>query len=45
MEQEIKKPIPPFNKQTALEKVKIAQDAWNTRNPEKVCLAYTEDSK
>ncbi|KRG09006.1 nuclear transport factor 2 family protein [Staphylococcus sp. NAM3COL9] len=44
MTEEIKAPVPPFNAETALEKVKIAEAAWNTRNPEKVCLAYTEDS-
>lgn len=45
MKDVIKKPTPPFNKQTALEKVKLAEDAWNTRDPEKVCLAYTLDSQ
>ncbi|MDG0843235.1 nuclear transport factor 2 family protein [Staphylococcus equorum] len=44
MTEEIKAPVPPFNAETALQKVKIAEAAWNTRNPEKVCLAYTEDS-
>jgi nuclear transport factor 2 (NTF2) superfamily protein len=33
----------PFNEETARQKVKAAQDAWNTRDPEKVALAYTED--
>ena len=37
-------PFPPFDKQTALEKVQAAEDAWNTREPERVALAYTEDS-
>eukprot|EP00882_Tetradesmus_deserticola_P003171 GHRQ01003362.1.p1 GENE.GHRQ01003362.1~~GHRQ01003362.1.p1 ORF type:complete len:210 (+),score=60.09 GHRQ01003362.1:163-792(+) len=37
-------PLPPFNEQTALQKVKMAEAAWNTRDPEKVALAYTEDS-
>lgn len=41
----IRKPIPPFTQETALEKVQLAEDAWNTRNPEKVALAYTEDSE
>ncbi len=36
---------PPFIEQTARAKVQAAQDAWNTRNPEKVSLAYTEDSE
>ncbi len=35
---------PPFDKETALLKVRMAENAWNTRNPEKVSLAYTEDS-
>ena len=41
---EQKPPLPPFTKATALEKVQAAEDAWNTRNPEKVSMAYTEDS-
>lgn len=36
---------PPFTLKTALTKVKAAQDAWNTRDPERVALAYTEDSQ
>jgi nuclear transport factor 2 (NTF2) superfamily protein len=38
-------PVPPFTEASAREKVKKAQDAWNTRDPEKVALAYTENSK
>lgn len=37
-------PLPPFTKETALEKVRLAEDGWNTRDPEKVPLAYTTDS-
>jgi nuclear transport factor 2 (NTF2) superfamily protein len=37
-------PLPPFTRETALAKVRAAEDAWNTRNPEKVSLAYTVDS-
>jgi nuclear transport factor 2 (NTF2) superfamily protein len=37
-------PFPPFDEQSALEKVQAAEDAWNTCNPERVALAYTEDS-
>ena len=37
-------PFPPFDLQTALQKVQAAEDAWNTRDPERVALAYTEDS-
>ncbi|MGI0045990.1 MAG: DUF1348 family protein, partial [Nitrosotalea sp.] len=36
---------PPFNEETARAKVKAAQDAWNTRNPELVAKAYTHNSK
>ena len=38
-------PFPPFDEETARQKVKDAQDAWNIRDPEKVSMAYTEDSK
>jgi uncharacterized protein len=34
-------PVPPFTRETALQKVQMAEDVWNTRDPEKVCLAYT----
>ena len=37
-------PLPPFNQETAAQKVQAAEDAWNTCDPEKVSLAYTEDS-
>jgi len=37
-------PIPPFDAQTAAQKVRLAEDAWNTRNPQRVALAYTPDS-
>jgi nuclear transport factor 2 (NTF2) superfamily protein len=36
--------VPPFTRETAAEKVQAAEDAWNTRDPERVSLAYTEDS-
>jgi len=36
---------PPFTRETALAKVKAAEDAWNSRDPERVALAYTEDSE
>jgi hypothetical protein len=42
--QGVRPPVPPFDEAAAREKVKKAQDAWNTRDPEKVSLAYTEDS-
>ncbi len=38
-------PVPPFSRESATEKVRLAEDGWNGRNPEKVALAYTEDSK
>ena len=37
-------PFPPFTAETAAAKVQAAEDAWNTREPERVALAYTEDS-
>jgi hypothetical protein len=37
-------PLPPFTAETAAQKVQAAEDAWNTREPERVSLAYTEDS-
>ncbi len=36
---------PPFTEETARAKVKAAEDAWNSRDPERVALAYTEDSR
>lgn len=38
---EIKKPVPPFNYDSAVHKVMLAERAWNSRNPEIVCMAYT----
>ncbi|KTS20547.1 50S ribosomal protein L21 [Methylobacterium indicum] len=38
-------PLPPFTRETALLKVRAAEDGWNGRNPEKVALAYTPDSR
>jgi nuclear transport factor 2 (NTF2) superfamily protein len=37
-------PLPPFTLQTAIQKVQAAEDAWNTRDPERVSRAYTADS-
>ena len=37
-------PLPPFTAETAARKARAAEDAWNTREPERVALAYTEDS-
>ena len=41
---EFRPPAPPFTHETAVAKVRAAEDAWNGRSPEKVALAYTEDS-
>lgn len=41
---ESRPPFPPFNRDTAAQKVRLAEDAWNTREPERVALAYTPDS-
>ena len=38
-------PLPPFTEETALIKVQLAEDAWNTRDPRRVALAYTVDSE
>jgi uncharacterized protein len=37
-------PVPPFTRETAATKVRMAEDAWNSRDPHRVSLAYTEDS-
>ncbi|TDI99134.1 MAG: nuclear transport factor 2 family protein [Candidatus Dadabacteria bacterium] len=42
---ETKPPLPPFTLETATRKVQAAEDAWNTRDPEKISLAYTPDSQ
>ncbi|MGD9508086.1 MAG: DUF1348 family protein [Geminicoccaceae bacterium] len=38
-------PFPPFTRETAIQKVRAAEDAWNTREPERVSLAYTVDTQ
>lgn len=38
-------PLPPFSHDTATQKVRLAEDAWNSRNPARVALAYTPDSR
>jgi nuclear transport factor 2 (NTF2) superfamily protein len=43
MEQKL--PLPPFNHETAIQKVQMAEDAWNSKDPERVCLAYTVDTE
>ena len=42
---ESKPPLPPFTPETAAQKVRMAEDAWNTRDPDKVVLVYTEDTR
>jgi nuclear transport factor 2 (NTF2) superfamily protein len=41
---ETRPPLPPFTRETAIQKVRAAEDGWNTRDPERVSLAYTTDS-
>jgi nuclear transport factor 2 (NTF2) superfamily protein len=41
---ESKPPLPPFTEETAARKVRMAEDAWNSRDPERVALVYTEDT-
>ena len=38
-------PLPPFTFETAIQKVRMAEDAWNTRDPERVAQGYSEDSR
>jgi nuclear transport factor 2 (NTF2) superfamily protein len=38
-------PLPPFTRETAIQKVRLAEDAWNTRDPARVALAYTPESR
>ncbi|CAM2147245.1 Nuclear transport factor 2 family protein [Pararobbsia alpina] len=45
MSQESRPPFPPFTLETAKQKVRMAEDGWNTRDPERVALAYTVDSR
>ncbi|MEJ2591141.1 MAG: nuclear transport factor 2 family protein [Candidatus Thiodiazotropha sp.] len=41
---ETKPPLPPFTMETATQKVRMAEDAWNSRDPDRVVLVYTEDT-
>lgn len=41
---QLRPPLPPFDQDTAIKKVRLAEDAWNSRDPERVSLAYTVDS-
>jgi nuclear transport factor 2 (NTF2) superfamily protein len=40
-----KPPLPPFTTETAVQKVRMAEDAWNSRDPDRVCMVYTEDTQ
>ncbi|WP_298894371.1 nuclear transport factor 2 family protein [uncultured Psychroserpens sp.] len=42
---EQKFPLPPFNKESAIEKIQKAEDAWNSKNPENISKAYSADSE
>ncbi len=43
--QEVRPPIPPFTRETAIQKVRLAEDGWNSRDPARVSMAYTSDSQ
>jgi uncharacterized protein len=42
---EMKPPLPPFTLETAIQKVRMAEDGWNSRDPDRVAIAYTPDSQ
>src|SRR5438128_12346861 len=42
---DVRPPLPPFTRETATQKVRAAEDAWNSRDPERVARAYTVDSQ
>ena len=42
---ETRPPVPPFTRDDAIKKVRAAEDGWNTRDPQRVALAYTPDSR
>ena len=41
---EVRPPLPPFTRESAMQKVRAAEDGWNTRDPQRVSLAYTPQS-
>lgn len=45
MNKELRPPLPPFTLETALQKVQAAEDAWNSKDPDRVALAYTTDTE
>ncbi|MCY1537587.1 hypothetical protein D9M68_730870 [compost metagenome] len=44
-ENAVRPPLPPFTRESAIEKVRLAEDGWNSRDPQRVSLAYTLDTK
>ena len=44
-ELETRPPLPPFTRETAIQKVRMAEDGWNSRDPQRVSLVYTPDSQ
>jgi len=44
-QQDVRPPIPPFTRETAIQKVRLAEDGWNSRDPTRVSMAYTSDSQ
>jgi uncharacterized protein len=42
---EIRPPLPPYDQETAIQKVRAAEDSWNTCDPNRVCLGYTPESR
>ena len=45
MKTESRPPVPPFTRETAIQKIRMAEDGWNSRDPQRVSLAYTPDSQ
>jgi len=45
LDQQIRPPLPPFTLDTAIQKVRLAEDGWNSRDPERVALAYSLDTE
>ena len=42
---ETRPPLPPFNRETAVQKIRLAEDAWNSRDPARIVLAYSPDTR
>lgn len=42
---EIRPPVPPFTRESAIQKVRLAEDGWNSRDPQRVSMVYTQDSQ